>query len=141
MSKHLDAIQAGAVDASNVIGIRKALNADARRRRNYSTSQTAPKLTGAECDAIESALREHEPRVVGALHDTGLKLLQSRRYRTRLAPVAEIVAALDAFRLVRFDELDSGFHRVPVYRACAGARSFLFRNIPWQSGGNGPELV
>lgn len=31
--------------------------------------------------------------------------------------------------------------RVPVYRVMGASGNFLFRNIPWQSGGNGPEIV
>lgn len=144
MNKHLAAILAGTVTRSNVIGIRKAINAAERRERGYSVSRTAPRLGGRELAAVEQALTEHEPRVIGELHDSGLKLLQSPRYRKRLESVAEIVANLESFHLVSFDrtQLDGhGANAVPVYRARGAGRSFLFRNIAWQSGGNGPEIL
>lgn len=139
---HMAAIKAGVVTRTNVIGLRKIINADARRRYDLDVSPTCPKYTHAEVEALESALAKHEPRVTGALHDTGVKLLQSPRYRKRLADVAHIVAKLDSFRLVSFDRIGNhGLQSIPVYRACAGRKSFLFRNIPWQSGGNGPEVM
>lgn len=139
---HMAAIKAGTVTKSNVIGIRKAINADERRLRCYATSSTCPRITHAEIVALESALERHKPLVAGALHETGLKLLRSPRYRKRLASVASIVAKLDSFRLVSFDRIgNSGMHAVPVYKACAGRKSFMFRNVPWQAGGNGPEIL
>ena len=141
MSKHLKAILMGVVDKSNVIGIRKALNAADRRRRRLSVSSTAPKLTLVECDELEMALRVHEPRVTGPLVESGLARLRNRRYRKRLASVADIIAGITHFALVGFDSED-GKH-TPIYRACAGSadNSFLFKNVAWQSGGDGPELV
>jgi len=137
MNKHLVAILQGVVDKSNVIGIRKALNAADRRRRGLSVSSTAPKLTLVECDELEMALRVHEPRVTGPLVESGLARLRNRRYRKRLASVADVIANLTHFCLVGFED------GTPIYRACAGSadNSFLFKNVAWQSGGDGPELV
>lgn len=142
MINHLESIKAGTVTKSNVIGIRKAINAMERRAFGASVSSTAPKLTSRDVAAIERALADVEPIVTGELHDSGLKLLRSPRYRKRLESVRDIIENLESFRLVAYDRIGrSGTHSVPVYRATGGGRSFLFRNIPWQSGGDGPEIV
>lgn len=139
---HLADITSGTVTKRNVIGLRKIVNADARRQRGYSVSSTCPKYTHDEVVALERALAKHEPHVTGELHASGIKLLQSPRYRKKLKDVASIVAKLDSFRLVSFYRHGhSDLNSVPVYRACAGRKSFLFYNIPWQSGGNGPEVL
>lgn len=133
-AKHLAAVKSSEITKSNVIGIRKAMNAYERKASRYSISRTSPEWTDSQVTEIERALDQHKPRVAGELHETGLALLRSPRYRKRLASVAEIIAGLDHFRLVRFDYLDNGLHRVPVYRAIAGdGRRFTFRNIPWQT--------
>lgn len=99
--KHLAAIRSGEITKSNVIGIRKALNE--YDRGGYSRSSTAPQWTLEQVNAIEAAIDLHKPLVTGELHNSGMALLQSPRYRKRLASVAEIIAGLDHFRLVRFD--------------------------------------
>lgn len=152
-AKHLADVKSGEITKSNVIGIRKAMNAYDLKARRYSISRTCPEWTGSQVTGIERALDQHKPRVAGELHETGLALLRSPRYRKRLASVAEIIAGLEHFRLVRFDRLGSnGVHSVPVYQvwckippkgdALDGGtyQAFTFRNIPWQSGGNGPEI-
>jgi hypothetical protein len=59
-----------------------------------------------------------------------------------LEPVADVIATLHGFRLVRFDRIGrNGENCVPVYRAVGKSGSFLFRNVAWQAGGDGPELV
>jgi hypothetical protein len=133
--KHLAAVRAGEITKSNVIGIRKALNAYERKARRYSNGCTAPDWTGQEVNLIEHTIDLHKPLVTGELHTGGLALLRSPRYRKRLEKVAGIIAALDHFRLVRFDYIgNSGLHRTPVYQAIArDGRRFTFRNIPWQS--------
>ncbi|WLJ71172.1 hypothetical protein [Sphingomonas phage Carli] len=137
---HLEAIKSGTVTKTNVIGIRKAINHVERITRGYSGNRS--NATVADVTAIERALADCEPVVSGELHDSGLKLLRSKRYAKRLEPVADIVANLESFRLVAYDRIgDSGLHSVPVYRATGAGRSFLFRNVAWQSGGNGPEIV
>jgi len=141
LARHLDAIVSGRVDKTNVIGMRKAINLAERKSGGWSVPKHAPTL--AQTFVLEEALAVHEPTVMGELHDTGLALLRSRRYAKRLAPVADIIHGSHvAFRLVRYDRI--GRHdeyAVPVYRCVGFGKSFLFRNIPWQSGGNGPEIL
>ncbi len=142
MNKHLKAIMAGEVTKSNVIGLRKAYNANARRERRLSTSRTCPKLSADELDAITIALRERQPTVTGELHESGLKLLQSRRYAKRLGDMSGV----EEFRLAGFDWIDD-LHVCPIYYAIGkDDRGFTghiltFRNVAWQSGGNGPEIL
>ena len=139
---HLIAIQSREVTATNVIGIRKAINTLARKAAGFRASPTASKMTAAELNQIERELTRCAPRVVGSLHDTGVKLLTSPRYRKRLAPVREIIDGLVSFHLVGFDRLGRyEDHAVPVYEVRSPTGAFRFRNIPWQSGGNGPEVI
>jgi hypothetical protein len=135
MNKHLDAILKGAVTKTNVIGLRKGL----------SVSRTCPKLSGYEVDQTLSALKNLEPRVVGELHDSGVRLLRNKRHAKRLAHVMAVVNSPNLhFRLVGFERI--GWGCTPVYRAASGAvatdaNSFLFYNVPWQSGGDGPQII
>lgn len=130
--KHMDAIKSGNVTASNIIGLKKAINAAERRKHGYSVGMSSPQATAAEIEAANYAIRLLEPFVIGELAESGKRLLQSKRYAKRLEPVAAVVADLRSFRLVRFDWIDST-HVVPVYRAMSTRGSFLFRNIPWQT--------
>lgn len=147
--KHMAAIMAGTVTKSNVIGIRKAINARWRIDRNYSGSMTAPVWSRPDLNALERTLEAKEPRVDRTLHENGLAILRSPRWRSRFnEKQAGIIERLDCFRLVRFDRIGhEGSHCVPVYRAQdVTGQSFLFRNIPWQSavyGGmeSGPTVV
>jgi hypothetical protein len=139
--RHMRAICSDNVTRSNIIGLRKALNADWRRRRQYSVSVTAPNVCREEIEQLESAVMERMPRVTGELDESGRKLLRGRRYAKRLAPVADILADLQRFHLIGFGEHQPG-HYIPVYRAYdSRGRHFTFRNIAWQSGGDGPELL
>lgn len=142
MENHLKAIESGAVTKTNVIGIRKAINAYARRSLGYAVSCTAPRLSANDVTAMERALEKHAPRVVDELHDSGLKLLRSPRYRKRLVDVADVIANLKEFRLIGFYRFGSKeLNSTPIYRACGAGRSFDFINIAWQSGGDGPEIL
>jgi len=139
--RHLAAIHSDNVTRSNVIGLRKLLNATARKESRLSVSCTSPDVTPEQAYWLQEAVERDQPRVTGELHDSGLALLRSKRYAKRLAPVADIIAAIDHFCLSGFEWLDS-YHCVPVYLAKASdGRSFTFRNVPWQSGGNGPEIL
>lgn len=133
--KHLAAVKSGAVTKSNVIGIRKAFNEFGRD--NYSRSSTAPQWTLEQVNAMEHALERYKPRVTGKLHETGLTLLRSKRYTKRLALVANIIAEICYFELIRFDPINPDArvcNWVPVYAAVGkSGRRFAFRNIPWQS--------
>jgi hypothetical protein len=139
---HLAAIKSGTVNKSNVIGLRMAINANARRYRRLSAGRTAPKLSDYDLAVLEEAVTDIEPRVDSTLHDSGLKLLRDPRYKRRLTHVADIVGAIESFRLVgfmRYGEWDLSC--TPAYKACAPCGSFTFINIPWQSGGDGPEVL
>lgn len=143
-SPQLLAIRAGQVCKSDVIGLRKAINTNARREMRLSVSRTAPKLRGAELREIESELAELEPTVTGELILSGISRLTDRRYRKRFnESELAIIDDLDVFKLVRFDRIGRhGLKCVPVYRAVgANGDSFLFRTISWQSGGDGPEIM
>jgi len=153
MQKHLKAITSGTVTKTNMIGIRKAINHIERLNNRWSGNHIA--ATYDEVSAVEQALHDHRPRVIGELHDTGIKLLQSPRYRKRWQPWQKLaIDAIDHFRLARYDRIGQyGEYSVPVYEVWAKTppkgdvvdgssyQAFSFRNIPWQSGGNGPEIV
>lgn len=139
--RHYAAITSGEVTKTNVFGLRKALNKAARAANGWSVSDTAA-ITEEEAIELDRAVEKHEPRVVGELHDSGVAVLRNPRYAKRwTAGEAAIIADLDSFRLVGFDPVGSTGH-VPRYRAVArNGASFEFVNVPWQSGGNGPEVV
>lgn len=128
IARHLAAVQSGTVEKTNIIGIRKAVNA--MEQGNWPAA-----MIDAQFE-LEQAIAEREPVVVGTLHETGLKVLRNPRYAKRWTELqAAIIERLHDFKLVRFDRVNP--HRwqsVPVYRATDTlGRSFLFRNIPWQS--------
>jgi hypothetical protein len=135
-NKHIAAIRAGKVTKTNVIGLRKAFNADARRNHGYSVSITAPKMTREELEQAQILMKRRQPRVVGDLHASGLKLLRS----PRLAKTMSTLPMPKVFYLIGFDWINA-WNVVPVYLAVGTEGSFVFRNIPWQSGGKGPEIM
>jgi hypothetical protein len=141
--KHLDAIRAGVVERTNVIGLRKLINASERKYQGWGNGRTACAVGIDDLGLIEDALDDARPIVRGELHETGLALLRSKRYEKQLRWQKLAIGRIHQFRLVRFDRLGRyQVHCVPVYRAedAAGNHLFTFRNIPWQSGGNGPEI-
>lgn len=139
-AKHIRAIQSGKVTRSNIIGLRKAFNADLRRAQGRSTSSTCPKVTPDEVTKLYDAVESMRPVVTGELHESGVKLLQSPRYRKRLLPYARIINDIDYFRLIGWTEKDSCYY--PIFRAVnSKGEGFNFMNMPWQSGGNGPEVL
>lgn len=145
MARHLAAIQSGNVTKTNVIGLRKAINHVARLEAGLSGNRS--KATGAEVREALDALARLEPLVRGDLHESGVRLISSARWRKRFSEAERaVIASLEGFRLVRFDWIDS-YHVTPVYRACGAAGSFLFRNVPWQTAlyvadaESGPEVV
>src|SRR3954470_14334187 len=79
--RHFNAIADGRVTKSNVIGIRKAINHVERLRAGYSGNRSS--VTPDQAAWLERALADREPHVVGELHESGLKLLRSPRYRKR----------------------------------------------------------
>lgn len=137
---HLNAIRRGHVTKTNVTGIRKALNADYRRQRGYSVSRSAPKLQGAELASLMQELRNMRPTVTGDLDQSGFTLLRSQRWHKRWNDTQHsIIDNLESFRLWDFMQAEDGlFH--PIFQAVASNGAFTFYNIPWQSGGTGPEI-
>jgi hypothetical protein len=138
--KHMAAIVSGEVTKTNIIGIRKALNANSRRERGYSIGRCSPQLTFEQCDELLSAIHKYQPRVVGELHDGGIAVLRNKRYAKQLAAYAPLIATVVYFRLVDWQEWKDGYW-TPVWEAVSPDKSFHFVNVPWQSGGNGPEIV
>lgn len=140
---HIDAIRSGRVEKRNIAGLRKAFNADARRGRGRSTGATAPKATPEQLDEASECVTQCRPLVVGALHDSGLVVIRSKRNRRNLESVADLVPHVVRFRLVQFEMWGQyGDYFVPVYRAeTEDGRGFRFVNVPWQSGGRGPQIV
>jgi hypothetical protein len=141
--KHMLAIQSGNVTKTNVIGLRKALNQTTRADAGWSVSQNATLLTSDQCEQLFDALAEHKPIATGELHNTGLAQLTNKRYRKQLEAYANVIADIQRFRLIGFEAVGRrGEHYVPVYQAENSAGKRLpFINIPWQSGGRGPEIV
>lgn len=139
--RHMKAICEGYVTKSNVIGLRKVFNHQARLDRYRSGDRINVKPQ--EVDDLMSALERLQPKVVGELHDSGVKLLQSKRYRSRFTDAQRaIIADIDCFRLVGYLEVGNLWHHVPAYRVIGkNGDKFTFYNVPWQSGGNGPEIV
>lgn len=142
---HLDAIAAGEVTKTNVIGLRKAMTLTAKAddgRWGLSASELK-RIAAVDYVAVFGALRDKRPRVTGELHDSGVKQLQSRRYRKQLAGVADIIADLQSFHLIGFEMIgERAVYATPIYEARdSKCRAFAFINIPWQAGGNGPEIM
>lgn len=138
--KHLNAICAGTVGKTNIVGLRKAVNADIRRQHGWGTSRTCPATTHREVTALMNAIREHHPRADEALTASGLKVLRNRRYTKRWTEAQRLVIDhCTGFRLVDWYEWRGG--TTPMWRAVADCGYFDFINIPWQSGGDGPTVT
>lgn len=137
--KHMRAICSDAVEKTNVIGLRKVFNHQARIDAGLSGNRC--NVTPEEVEQLDRALGERQPRVVGELHDTGVAVLRNRRYRSKFnSEQLSIIENLECFRLIGFQFHDR-YHLTPVYRVIAkDGRKFSFTNVPWQSGGNGPEV-
>lgn len=133
LKKHLVAIQSGLVTKSNIIGIRKAINTEARLCRGYSVSVASPKVTSSDLLEIKKAIGEFQPLVDDELKASGIRVLQDRRYRKRWnAAQGKVIENIISFRLVDFWDFDKT-HCVPIYEARSSWGSFQFFVIPWQS--------
>jgi hypothetical protein len=130
MQRHLADIESGNVTKTNVIGLRKALNHVTRLARGWSGNRCA--ATADEVRAALDALERHKPLVRGDLHASGVRLLTDKRYRKRLEPVADKVAALHGFRLVGYQETADCQHAA-IFEAVGTAGAFRFYSIPWQT--------
>jgi hypothetical protein len=141
--RHLAAIHAARVDKSNMVGIRKILAHVDRLRHGYSGNRS--NATPADADALETALGACRPAVLGELHTTGLKTLRNPRYAKRFNEEERCIieSASAVFQLLRFDRVRKNRMATiqPVYRISDDrGRYFVFRNVAWQSGGDGPEV-
>jgi hypothetical protein len=141
LARHLTAINSGRVTRSNVIGMRNLINAAEKSADGWHI-RNAPSLE--QIDELEKAIAAVHVEVIGELHDSGLVLLRNKRHAKLWNDTERaIIEKADHFRLTGFDRIGPReIHAVPVYRLYgAGLQSFTFRNIPWQSGGNGPEIL
>lgn len=139
--RHLAAIESGRVTKTNIIGIRKALNNMLRIEHRLSPNRC--NVTVDQAIALHDALIRHRPIVIGEMVDSGIKVLTNRRYAKRWTEQERaIVDDIDSFRLVGYEMFERECASYPIYSVsgCNGD-SFRFINIPWQSGGNGPEPV
>lgn len=146
--KHIAAIESGRIERSNIIGIRKALNAWGRQSRGYSVSRTAPRVAIEDINGAEHAIERHHPTAIGQLHESGLKVLRNPRYRRRWTEAQQrIIDGACRFDLIRFDPVADGRNWVPVWRVISrDGEHFAFRNIPWQTAWSfgeedGPRVV
>lgn len=144
LAKHIAAIKSGAVDRSTVTGLRKLLNASARAAAGWSTSATGGTVVSPDdVTALLDLLNVVKPSVIGELVDSGRAQLTNRRYAKQLSSMADIVADIQGFKLIGFEPYGTYLdHYTPVYRAYnLAGKSFPFINLPWQSGGHGPEIM
>lgn len=139
IARHTAAVNAGTVTKTNVIGIRKAVNA--MERGDWPAA-----MIDAQFE-LEQAITERRPTVAGELHESGLKVLRNPRYAKRWNERERgIIGRLHHFELVRFDRVGRRYS-VPVYRAVdVTGQGFAFRNIPWQTAyyaglDDGPRVV
>lgn len=146
LQDHKEAIASGEVTGTNVRGIRKAINLAERGLAGWSVPSYAGAGWRTDVFELESFLEDRllAPIVRGDLHESGVKVLRNKRYAKRWTPNQQaIIDELDHFKLIRFDRIGRrGEYSVPVFRAIGfSGLGFNFRNIPWQSGGDGPEAV
>ena len=139
---HLAAVESGQIDRGNVTGIRKLVSSSTRASMGWSVGGGQPKAPLEDVESVLSAITERQPLAKGELHDNGLKVLRNRRHRRALEEVASIAETVTGFRLVDYELRGrSGGYFVPIWRAESPAGWFDFINIPWQSGGDGPEVL
>lgn len=138
IARHTAAVRSGKVEKTNIIGIRKAINA-------MESGHWPAAMIDAQFE-LEEAIAECRPVVVGPLHDSGLKVLRNPRYAKRWTEAQrEIIGNACEFRLLRFDRVGRRYS-VPVYQVSNGFHAFAFRNIPWQTAyydglDDGPRVV
>jgi hypothetical protein len=141
--RHLAAIKAGEITKTNIIGIRKLLNGANRRANGWTVGRCTPLGTLEQAYALVEAIREYKPKVAGELHETGLTLLRNKRYSKRWTHTQQWeIDQCIGFRLVDFESINRECYHIPVYQVMTPVKAgFTFYNIPWQSGGNGPEVI
>lgn len=136
--RHMASLQSGQISRSNIIGLRKAFNADAQRPYQGRTSS---KINSAHVEAYWQAISDYKPEVTGDWLESGKAQLASKRYRSRWNPrQAAIIADIATIQLVGIDWIDNR-HCTFIYRATGrNGDTLTYINTPWQSGGNGPTV-
>ncbi len=147
IDRHRQAILDGEVTGTNIIGMRKALTLAAKGDARWgSLPKYATPAWRTRVWELEQVLEDAQPKptVKGAWHDSGVKVLRNKRYKSRWTPHQQaIIDELDHFKLIGFERIGlSGVYATPMFRAVGhSGLGFAFINIPWQSGGKGPEAV
>jgi hypothetical protein len=141
-NRHMMAIANKQIERTNIIGMRKMINASLRADHGLSTSRCSTVVPMSDIDSLYRAIYHSCPIVLGELHDSGVKLLQDRRYKSRWTPAQQFtIDRIAQFQLVNWYNFDR-FHVTPVYRVIGfDGAPFDFHNLAWQSGGNGPKVV
>jgi hypothetical protein len=75
LKKHLDAIKSGSVTKTNIIGLRKAFNTNARFTRRIECGRTSPHVAPDDIAEIRRAITMHEPRVSRDLDASGPQII------------------------------------------------------------------
>ena len=142
-ARHLAAIKSGQIDRGTLIGIRKLVSSSTRAAYGYRVGGGQAKAPLEDVESVLAAIMERKPRAVGTLHASGLAVLANKRNRRKLELVADIVPDVVMFQLVDYELRGrAGESFVPIWRAStADGRGFDFLNVPWQSGGDGPEIL
>jgi hypothetical protein len=141
-ARHLAAIESGWINRGTVTGIRKMVSASTRASMGWSVGGGQAKAPAEDVEKVLAALMDRAPLAVGELHAGGLAVLASKRNRRKLERVADIAPDVVTFRLVDYElQGRAGEYFAPIWRASTvDGRRFDFLNIPWQSGGDGPEV-
>jgi hypothetical protein len=79
IARHMAAVQSGKVEKTNIIGIRKAINAI--EQRDESSAAMIDAVFELEC-----AIRKYHPTVAGALHDSGPRCFETNAMRSAGRP-------------------------------------------------------
>jgi hypothetical protein len=141
-NRHMMAIANKQIERTNIIGMRKMINASLRADQGLSNPRRSTVVPMSYIDSLYRAIYHNCPIVLGELHDSGVKLLQDRRYKSRWTPSQQFtIDRIAKFRLVDWYNVDR-FHVVPIFRVIGfDGVPFDFYNVSWQSGGNGPKVV
>jgi hypothetical protein len=141
-NRHMTAIADKRIERTNIIGMRKMINVSLRADYGLSNSPMATVVPISDIDSLYQAIYNNRPTVLGELHDSGVKLLQNRRYKNRWTSAQQFtIDRIAQFQLVDWFSVGR-FHVTPVYRVIGfDGVPFDFHNLSWQSGGNGPTVV
>jgi hypothetical protein len=139
-ARHLAQIQTGRIDASTLRGLRKLVSGSLRKADGWSVGGGQAVAPLGDLWKVLDAITLHKPAATGELHDSGLEVMRNKRHRSSLPDFAPDVCG---FVLVNYElQGPRKTYFVPIWRATtADGRYFDFQNIPWQSGGNGPEVL